>query len=110
MPQCRSCGKDLARFTRKCDRCGTVVPRGISPLPPWIIACKEYLEALHQYLYRAKIIIYSSLLAIIAVTSIIRMFPNLHPPWQLLRWVFTGLLLGILLVPPAVTVARRKRK
>src|SRR5437868_5442072 len=114
MPQCRSCGKDLARFTKKCDRCAAVVPEDSSPLTPWIIAfivkCRDYLEALHQYLYRAKVIIYSSLLGLIVVSSIIRMFPELHPPWRLLRWVVTVVLLGVLFVPPAVTVARRKRR
>jgi len=38
MRQCRSCGKDLARFNKKCDRCGAVVPDDSSPLTPWIIA------------------------------------------------------------------------
>jgi len=72
---------------------------------------KEYFEALHQYYHQAKIIIYLSLLAIIGVTSLIRkQFPELHPPWQLLRWVVTIVLLGVLFVPPLVTVIRRGRE
>jgi len=72
---------------------------------------KEYFEALHEYLYRAKVIIYSCLLIVVVVVSIVRkQFPELHPPWQLLRWVVTIVLFGVLFVPPAVTVIRRRRK
>jgi hypothetical protein len=72
---------------------------------------KEYFEALHQYFYKAKVIIYASLLAIVAASSLIRsQFPELHPPWQLLRWMTTSVLFGILLVPPLMTVIRRRRK
>ena len=72
---------------------------------------KRYLEALHEYLYKAKVIIYACLLAVaLAVSFVRKQFPELHPPWQLLRWVVTILLFGVLFVPPAVTVVRGKRK
>ena len=62
---------------------------------------KRYLEALHEYLYRAKVIIYACLLVVaVAASSIRKQFPELHPPWQLLRWVVTVLLFGVLFIPP----------
>ena len=72
---------------------------------------RDYFEALHQHFYRAKIIIYLSLLFVVAASVILHeQFPELHPPWQLLRWVVTLVLFGVLFVPPALTVIRGKRK
>ena len=71
---------------------------------------KEYFEALHKHLIGAKIIIYSVLLIVVAASIILHTFPKLHPPWQLLRWVVTILLWGVLFVPPAVTVFRHRSK
>jgi len=66
---------------------------------------------LHDYYYKAKVIIYSLLLVTAGGVSLIRsQFPELHPPWQLLRWVVTFALLAVLFVPPLFTVIRRHLK
>lgn len=71
----------------------------------------EYFEALHEYLYQAKVIIYSLLLLIVALIALIRsQFPGLHPPWPVLRWVVTFALLAVLFVPPLIKVIRRHRE
>jgi hypothetical protein len=71
---------------------------------------KQYFDALHKHLLEAKIIIYSCLLIVVAASMFLHSFPQFHPPWQLLRWVVTILLWGVLFVPPGVTVFRRRSK
>ena len=70
----------------------------------------ELFPALREHLYRAKLIIYGSLLVAGVIQIVIReRFPEVHPSW---RWIGGALMValsGVLVVPPFLLVLRVRR-
>jgi hypothetical protein len=68
---------------------------------------QEFIDALAEHLYRAKLLSYS-LLLIVGVTQIIirENLPQLQPPWPIIGSALMIVLFGILFVPPFLVVIR----
>lgn len=72
---------------------------------------QEFTPALREHLYKAKLIIYGSLLVVGVIQIVIReCFPQVHPPWPLIGGGLMVLLFAVLLLPPLLLVIRMRRK
>ncbi len=70
----------------------------------------ELFPALREHVYRAKLIIYGSLLVVGVVQIVIReRFPEVHPPWPWIGGALMIGLFGVLVVPPLLLVLRLRR-
>jgi hypothetical protein len=70
----------------------------------------ELFPALRQHVYRAKLIIYGSLLIAGVVQIIIReRFPAVHPPWAWIGGALMTVLFCVLVIPPVLLVLRLRR-
>jgi len=71
----------------------------------------EFIAYLKQHLYRAKLIVYSMLLAAGVIQIIIREhFPEIHPPWHWIGGTLIVVLLGIVCGPPVLFLIRAGRQ
>jgi hypothetical protein len=70
----------------------------------------ELFPALREHLYRAKLIIYGSLLVAGVIQIVIReRFPQVHPPWPWIGGILMALLFGVLVIPPFLLVVRIRK-
>ncbi len=71
---------------------------------------QEFTAALREHVYKAKLIIYGSLLVVGVIQIVIReRFPEVHPPWPLIGGALIVVLFGVLLVPPFLLVIRIRK-
>ena len=65
---------------------------------------------MREHLYRAKLIIYGSLLVAGVIQIVIReRFPEVHPPWPWIGGILMAVLFGVLIIPPFIFVVRIRR-
>jgi hypothetical protein len=68
---------------------------------------REFTAALGEHLYKAKLIVYGSLLVLGVIQIVIReRFPEVRPPWPLIVVPVMVVLLGVVLVPPLLLLIR----
>jgi hypothetical protein len=70
----------------------------------------DIMQAFKDHLYKAELVTYCSLLVVGVAQIIIReQFPQIKPPWP---WIVVPLMVGLLgyiILPPIIMVARRRK-
>jgi hypothetical protein len=67
-------------------------------------------QPFRNHLYRAKLTVYGSLLAVGLIQIVLReQFPQINPLWPWIGGALMAGLLGYLVIPPIIYIMRRKK-